>query len=270
LRQGGEEELVDDACTRDANRALLVGGWMSGHHHAAQHALGPHRHVWAVVEAAHDLAFWTLLELIGRQVQTRLDQRMIEYRVLFATRHEGETGQISEHGSRPILSIESQQGACLWKLVRREVTRDGRERLAQFLPVAAVAAVAKRAEPLVAMGLTNDGAGAHHLSALAPFVARSTDVIQPAKGWGQLFGLGQGALASCLARPVDVKDHPGVARSIQQSPGLLLVCGGGVGREWATLEIIEKERAQGFDWRLGERRQKARERRAGWELVTVK
>ena len=80
LRQVGEEEFVDDACARDPNGALLFPGWMGGHDHAAQHALGSHRHLWAVVEAAHHLAFWALLELIRGQVQTRLNQRMIERR----------------------------------------------------------------------------------------------------------------------------------------------------------------------------------------------
>ena len=175
LWQVGEEEFVDDACTRDAHRTLLLAGWMGGHHHAARHALRPHWHFWAVVEAAHDLTFRTLLELIGGQVQTRLDERMIEHGVLFAAGHKGEASQIGEHGPGAILSIEPQQGAFLRELVRREVARDGREALTQFLPVATVASVAKRAEPVVAVGLTDDGARPDHLSALAPGVARGTD-----------------------------------------------------------------------------------------------
>ncbi len=75
----GEEEFIDDARPRDANRTLLVALGMGGHHHAAQHALGSHRHLWTVVEAAHHLAFRALLELIGGQVQTRLHERMIEH-----------------------------------------------------------------------------------------------------------------------------------------------------------------------------------------------
>jgi hypothetical protein len=60
-RQRGEEEFIDDTCTRDANRALLFAGGMGGYHHAAQHALGPHWHLRTVVEAADDLTFWTRL-----------------------------------------------------------------------------------------------------------------------------------------------------------------------------------------------------------------
>ena len=125
LRQVREEEFVDDARTRDANGALLFACWMGCHHHAAGHTLGSHRHFWAVVEAAHHLAFWTLLELIWWEMQTRLDQRMIEHGVLLAAGHKGEAGQISEHGPGPILAVEPKQGACRRELVRREIPTDG-------------------------------------------------------------------------------------------------------------------------------------------------
>jgi hypothetical protein len=97
LRQVGEEEFIHDAGTRDASSALLVAGWIGGHH-ATWYALRPHRHLWAVIEAAHKQAFRMLLQLIGRQVQTHLDERMIKHRVLFAARHESEASQIRQHG----------------------------------------------------------------------------------------------------------------------------------------------------------------------------
>jgi hypothetical protein len=95
----------------------------------------------AVVETANDLVFGTLLELIRRQVQTRLD----EHRVVFAAGHERESCQIREHGPGAILSIEPEQGAFLRKLVCSQIPTNGREALTQFLPVAPVAAVTKRA-----------------------------------------------------------------------------------------------------------------------------
>jgi hypothetical protein len=73
---------------------------------------GPDFDLRTVVEAARDLAFWTLLELIGRQGQTRLDQRMIKESVLFATGHKGESGQIGKHSSGPILAVES-RASCV-------------------------------------------------------------------------------------------------------------------------------------------------------------
>ena len=88
------------------------------------------------------------------------------------------------------------------------------------------------------VSLADDGAGSHHLPALAPGVARGTDVIQPAKGRRQVFSLGQGTLASCLACAIDIKDDPGVPRSIHQASSLFLV---GVGREWAAEQIVAKE-----------------------------
>jgi hypothetical protein len=81
--------------------------------HAAVDAFGSHRHLRAVVEAAHHLTFRSLLELIWGQMQTHLDQRMIKGGVLLASGHERETSQISEYGSGPVLSIESQERAGL-------------------------------------------------------------------------------------------------------------------------------------------------------------
>jgi hypothetical protein len=68
----------------------------------------------------------------------------------------GEASQIGEHGPRAILSVEPQQGALLWDLMRCEVTCDRGAALAQFRAVASVAAVAKTAEPLVTMSLRNN------------------------------------------------------------------------------------------------------------------
>jgi len=39
-------------------------------------------------------------------VQARLDERVIEYSVLFASCHESEPSQVGEHGSRAILAVE--------------------------------------------------------------------------------------------------------------------------------------------------------------------
>src|SRR5215470_17784213 len=98
LRQVGKEEFVNDARTRDADGALLLAGGMGCHHHAARYPLRPHWHARAVVEAAHHLTFWTLLQLIGGQMQTGLDERVIEYRVVFATCQKAEARQIRENG----------------------------------------------------------------------------------------------------------------------------------------------------------------------------
>lgn len=94
--------------------------------------LRPHRHSRAIVETPHRLTFWTLLKLIGRQMQTCLDERVIEHAVLFAAGDEGEASQINEHGPRAILAVESQKRACLWELVRGEIARDRSKALAEF------------------------------------------------------------------------------------------------------------------------------------------
>jgi len=60
-------------------------------------------------------------------------------------------------------------------------------------------------------------------------------------------------LTSSLTGPIKIKDDPLTACSIDQVPGLPLVC------ERTAEQIIEKERAQSFNRLLGQRRQKARE-----------
>src|SRR5712691_5059270 len=218
LRKTCEEEFVHDARARDPNGTFLFCGWMGGHDHAAPHPLGPHRHRLAVVEAAYDLTFRTLLGLIWGEVQTRLNERMIDYRVIFATSHEGEASQVRQRSSRAILSIEPEQGVLVWELVLREIPTKSRQALTQFLPIPPVTFVPKTAEPLKAMSLADDGARPYHLPAFASGVAGSTHLIQPAKRRGQIFSLGQGALAGGFSRAIHVKDHPGVSRSIHQSP----------------------------------------------------
>ena len=89
-----------------------------------------------------------LLQLIGRQVQTHLDERMIKHCVLFAARRGTEASQIRQHGPDAVGSSEPQQGAFPRELARREGRTDGPEGLTQCLPGAPVAPVPKRAEPL--------------------------------------------------------------------------------------------------------------------------
>ncbi len=82
---------------------------------------------------------------------------------------------------------------------------------------------------------------------LAAPVARSTDLIQSAKRGRQLVGLGKRALAGGFTCAVNVKDGPGVSRSIYQSSRVLIV------RKWTSEQIIEKEHAQRFDGFLSQR-----------------
>ena len=177
LRQRGEEQFVDDTRTREANRTLLVVGWMSRHHHAAPHPLWSHRYRIAVVETADQLAFRALLALIWGEMQTRLDERMIKDGVVFSSCYTGKANQVGQHGSSAILTVKPEQSVLFRELVHREIAANGCESLAQFCSVASVAAVAKRSEPVVAMSLRNHGARPDDLPALAPRVARGAHVI---------------------------------------------------------------------------------------------
>jgi len=94
LRQIREEELIDDASTRHPDGALLFACRMGCHHHAAVYSFGSYWDLGAIVKAAHHLTFGTLLELIGGQVQPRLDEGMIKDAVLLAASQEGESSQI--------------------------------------------------------------------------------------------------------------------------------------------------------------------------------
>src|SRR5260370_932100 len=113
-------------------------------------------------------------------------------------------------------------GELLGDGVCGEVGTDDRGALAQSRPVEPVASVAKRAEPLIAMGLADDGAGPDDFPTLAPCVASSTDFIQPAKGRGQLFCLGQGALAGGLTPPIDIENDPPDTPSTHPTPSFPL------------------------------------------------
>jgi hypothetical protein len=97
------------------------------------------------------------------------------------------------------------------------------------------------------MGLRDSRAPPDDVPALAPGVVRSTHLIQATLWYRQGFCLWQSALAGSLSCAIDIKDDPGVSRSIHQTPGLLLV------RERATKQIIEQEGTQGFDGRLSQR-----------------
>jgi hypothetical protein len=113
LRQGSEKEFVDHACTRDANRTLLRAFRMGHHDHTTGDTLGSYRYLRAIVQTACNLTFRTLLELIRGEVQTRLDKRVIEDAVVFATRHKDKANQVGEDRPGAILAVEPQQGPLL-------------------------------------------------------------------------------------------------------------------------------------------------------------
>ncbi len=101
--------------------------------HAVAQAFGPHGHFWAEVSAAHHLTLQSVAgtESFGRCV-SRLDQRMIKHPVVFASGHEREPERLSEDGPGPVLPIESQERAGLWKLIGSEIPSKGRQALAQL------------------------------------------------------------------------------------------------------------------------------------------
>lgn len=252
LRKIGEEKLIDDARTRDADGflPLFLPGLVSRmgcHHDPAGYTCGAHWDLWTVVQAAHGLTFGALLELIGRQVQTCLNERVIQHAVLVAAHDKGEASQIGEHSSQAILSVKPHQRALLEKLMSREVACEGCERFSQFFSILPVAFVSKTAEPVIAVSLADGCAGTNHLPPFAACVARSTYVIQSAKGWRQIVAFGHSSLPRRFSRPVDVKDGPGLACSIRQATCLV------VRSERAAEQVIEKQRAQSFNRRLRQR-----------------
>jgi hypothetical protein len=57
---------------------------------------------------------------------------MIKHPVVFASGHAREPSQISEDGPGPVLPIESQERAGLWKLIGSEIPSKGLAALAQL------------------------------------------------------------------------------------------------------------------------------------------
>jgi hypothetical protein len=189
LRKIGEKEFVDHAFAGLADAALLLRCRVGGYYHAAMAALWSYRDIGAVVERSHERAFWTTEVGIGRQVEPRLDGRVIQYCVVFTSHHEAEAFQICDDGPSAVEAVQPQQSACLRKAVGREIAADGCERMCQLLPVLSVASLSERAEPLRGVGMRNDGAGANNFSSLAPSVARGTDLIEPSLSSGEIFHL---------------------------------------------------------------------------------
>jgi hypothetical protein len=123
-------------------------------------------------------------------VQTRLNERMIEQVIVFATGHKREPSHIREHCPIPILSVEPQQGAFLWEPIGSQILTNGRKPLAQFLPIAPVSPTPETAEPLIAMRLRNGCPCSDDFPPLAARVSRCTHVIQSTKRRGQIVSLG--------------------------------------------------------------------------------
>ncbi len=71
---------------------------------------------------------------------------------------------------------------------------------------------------------SDHGARPDDLPALAPGVARSTDLIQATLWWRQFLCLRPRPLPSGFPRPINVKDHAGVSCSINKGAGVSL-CG---------------------------------------------
>jgi hypothetical protein len=113
LRQVREEEFVDHSCACHPNGALLLSGRMRGHNHAAGDAIGSHRDLRAIIEAARCPAFGSLLCLIRWEVQPRLNQRMIEQVIVFPAGDKREASHIGEHSPVPILAVEARASCVL-------------------------------------------------------------------------------------------------------------------------------------------------------------
>src|SRR5260370_19550732 len=98
--------------------------------------------------------------------------------------------------------------------MRCQIPANGRKPLTQFVPIAPIPTIAKRAEPVGAMGLSYDCAGAHALAALAPGVAWSTDLLQSPKGAAPVGRLWYGTSAvRCPPAPRFDDGHGRPARS---------------------------------------------------------
>jgi hypothetical protein len=153
LRELGEKQFVDHALASVTDAALFLGSQVGSHDDAARHTRLSHRDIRAVVEGAHQGAFRATEMGIGGQVEPRLHNRVIQHRVVFASHHEAEVGQIRNDRPSAVESIQSQQGACLRQTLGSEIPTNGFECMRQFLSILPVASIPETAEPLIAVGL---------------------------------------------------------------------------------------------------------------------
>ena len=114
----GQKEFVDDTCARDAYRTLLFArlGWVATTTRQGT-ASGPTGTCGQRSRLRTSLSLRALLELIGGQMQTCLNQWVIEHAVLFAAGNIREPSHIGEHGSRAILPKDMQEGARSFELL---------------------------------------------------------------------------------------------------------------------------------------------------------
>src|SRR5450631_4148948 len=234
LRQAGKEEFIDNPFPRDANRTLLVPGGMGCDNNAAMDTFWSYGHIRAIVETTHDQTFWAVLQLVGGEVQTGLNERMIEDGVIFATHHKGKICQVCNDRPSAILSIDAQHSLRLPEVVCSQVAINGRERLAQFHSVVSIAWGAKRAEQVRTVSLTDNRPRPHDFSSLASGVARSTEVIQSSKGRWEFLCLRECPLACGLTRPVDVEDDSSDPYPVHQITDVVFL------RERTTEQVIER------------------------------
>jgi len=75
-------------------------------------------------------------------MQTRLDERVIEHRVLFAASHEGEAREIAEYGPCAILPIKPEQATE--SFVSGRLSRSSRKSVRKAATGASVSAAKKR------------------------------------------------------------------------------------------------------------------------------
>jgi hypothetical protein len=107
----------------------------------------------------------------------------------------------------------------LRKVVGSQIPTNDGEPLSQFLPISPIASVAKRAEPVERVSLTNGGARPHHLPPFASGVARCADArLSRRKGGGRSSLWGKAAYAGGFTGAIQIKDDPLTARSIHQTP----------------------------------------------------
>src|SRR6266496_1371838 len=84
LWQGGQEQLIDDPIALDAHPRLFQSCRMSRHHDATALSIGPHSHLWAVIERPDVCTFRTAELLIGRKGKPKLDLGSQQHLIVFA------------------------------------------------------------------------------------------------------------------------------------------------------------------------------------------
>ncbi len=256
LRQGSEEQLIDDSLADRSDGVGSGGRLMGSDNYPAPSSRCRERDIGAIEEGARVSRFRMRRLLVRWQGQAGLHLGQIEEIIVLATHHiaKPEPFQILHNGAVAILSIQTHDPLDEWNMLGSQIGTDRLPRVEQIAPVIAIPSAGKRPKPLVRMDLENRRAGPDHLAALAPHISWSADFVEARLRCWEVGSSWHRSLSRGLPRSIDIEHEPMLPLPIPQTSWFLFFDQG------ASREIFQEECAQRVNGGLVNRREKATER----------